>query len=524
MRLGLIGILVCLGGFPLTAQKPSARIKIDTDRVIGEINPHMFGNFAEHLGRCVYGGMYDEGNPLSDENGFRKDVMRAVNQLGVSNLRWPGGNFVSGYNWKDGIGPKDARTPRPDHAWGAIESNRFGTDEFLLFCERTGIEPVLCINAGLGSLNEAREWVEYANESRDTAWARERRKNGRDKPWNVKFWGLGNEIDGPWQLGHKTAEEYAAFALEAAKVMRRADPSIRLIANGASNYKEGSDWIGWNRTVLGKLRNDIDYISLHMYIPPRRQESLEDFLSASQTLDERIEITRAQIRMAQSGVTNPRPIGIAFDEWNVCCRTGPGPGRDLEVHKLGLEERYGFEDALAMGVFLNSFLRHADVVRMANLAQLVNALAPIVSNKDGVFLQSIFYPIAEYGKQRGNSALDLLVSSPSAHTAGGKDIAMLDVSGSWDPKRRLVYINVLNRSADTDVPAQLDSVDGRISGNVRVWQMRHDDLRATHDFGRDRTLLPKTSTVPVNTASKTFSYTFPRASLTILSFAPGEAR
>lgn len=216
-------VLVLLTAFPTNAQTPQARIKIDTDRVIGEVHPHVFGNFAEHLGRCIYGGMYDEGSRLSDADGFRKDVLEAVKLLNIGILRWPGGNFASGYHWKDGIGPKDKRQPRPDHAWGALDSNRFGTDEFLLYCERLGVEPYLCINAGLGTVDEAREWVEYCNETRDTYWARQRRANGRDKPWNVKIWGLGNEIDGPWQLGHKNANDYATFALEAAKAMRRAD-------------------------------------------------------------------------------------------------------------------------------------------------------------------------------------------------------------------------------------------------------------------------------------------------------------
>lgn len=489
------------------AQRPAARIKVDVDRVAGEIHPHVFGNFAEHLGRCVYGGMYDEGNPLSDADGFRKDVMDAVQRLGVSILRWPGGNFVSQYNWKDGVGPKAERPPRPDHAWGALETNRFGTDEFLRYCERTGTEPFLCINAGLGTVDEAREWVEYTNESRDTYWARQRRKNGRDKPWNVKYWGLGNEIDGPWQLGHKSAPDYSAFALEAAKAMRRQDPSIKLIAVGASNYREGSDWIGWNRTVLEKLKDHIDYLSLHTYVPPRREKTLEDFLSASRMLDERIEIAAAQIRAAQAGAAKPRPIAIAFDEWNVCCRTSPGI--DLEVHRTGLEERYGFEDALAMGMFLNSFLRHAGVVKMANLAQLVNALAPMMTSKSGLFLQPIFFPIEEYGKQRGNLALDLLATSPGD---------MLDVSGSWNPRTRRLSLNVLNRSSKDDVTAQVDCADGSLGDKVDVWQMSHPDLRATHDFSRDSELAPKNSVLAVSANARTFAFTFPKASLTILQF------
>src|SRR5262249_25120768 len=201
------------------AQQPSARIKIDIERQSGAVDPHLFGNFSEHLGRMIYGGIYEEGSPLSDANGYRKDVMEVVKNLGVSILRWPGGNFSSGYNWTDGIGPKDQRPVRLDLAWNDLESNRFGTDEFLRYCELIGSEPMVGIKAGWETTDEARHWVEYCNESRHTYWADQRRKNGREEPYKVKYWALGNEVDGPWQMGHKDAEEYAKFALEAAKAM-----------------------------------------------------------------------------------------------------------------------------------------------------------------------------------------------------------------------------------------------------------------------------------------------------------------
>src|SRR5664280_1613297 len=386
----------------LPAQPPQARIRIDTSRVIGEVHPHIFGNFAEHLGRCIYGGIFEEGSPLSDSEGFRKDVLDAVKPLGVSVLRWPGGNFASGYNWMDGIGPRDQRPARPDHAWGALESNRFGTDEFLRYCERIGAEPYLCINAGLGSVDQARQWVEYCNETRPTYWAKQRAKNGREKPWNVKYWGLGNEIDGPWQLGHKNAEDYATFALEAAKAMRRADESIQLIASGSSNFGPESDWVGWNRTVLDRLKSEIDYISLHTYIG-NRDNNFEKFLAVSRDIEDRIAVVEGQIKAARVGNPAARPIHIAFDEWNVWYRTMVSG--EFAIGRTGLEEKYNFEDALAMGMFFNSFFRHADVVKMANLAQMVNVIAPIMTNKQGLYLQPTYFPIVEYGKQRGNMAV-----------------------------------------------------------------------------------------------------------------------
>jgi alpha-N-arabinofuranosidase len=499
------------------AAQTRARIKLDPERVIAEVHPHVFGNFVEHLGRCVYGGVFEEGSPLSDENGFRKDVMDATLGLGVTLLRWPGGNFASGYNWKDGIGPRDQRPARRDNAWGALESNRFGTDEFLSYCEKLKVDPYVCINAGLGSVDDARNWVEYTNESASTYWANQRRKNGRDKPWNVKIWGLGNEIDGPWQLGHKNAEDYAKFALEAAKAMRRADEKIQLIASGSSNFGAGSDWVGWNRTVLERLRNEIDYISLHTYVGNRTND-FEQFLAFGRDLDDRIEVVKGQIRAVRVGNTAARPIHIAFDEWNVWYRTITPGMTEYEIGKLQLEEFYNYEDALAMAVFLNSFIRHADVVKMANLAQLVNVIAPMFTNPQGMYFQTTYFPIAEYAKQRGFKALDVLVDSPQYRPDKGRELGYLDVSATYDPKTKRTYLNVLNRSSKSDIVTRVDSAAGAPSGTVDVWELNHPDLKATHTFGKDKVVRPATRKAAVKASGGGFDYTFPKQSLTILSW------
>jgi alpha-N-arabinofuranosidase len=498
-----------------SAQSPQARIKIDTDRSIGEVHPHVFGNFAEHLGRCIYGGIYEPGSPLADQDGYRKDVMEAIKGLGVTLLRWPGGNFVSGYNWKDGIGPRNARPVRAEGAWGSLESNQFGTDDFLKYCEQMGIEPYIAINAGLGTVQEAREWVEYTNESRDTYWAQQRRKNGRDKPYNVKYWGLGNEIDGPWQLGHKNAEDYVKFAREAAKAMRRADDSIKLIASGSSAFGGRSDWIHWNRTVLEGLRDEIDYISLHTYIG-NRENNFERFLAASQDIDHRIEVVEGLIKAAQSGQPRPRPIYVAYDEWNVWYRARGGT--EHEIGATRLEEIYNFEDALAMGMFFNSFIRHANIVKMANLAQVVNVIAPIFTSKEGLFLQPIYFPIAEYAKQRGTTAIDLWVSSPTYSVGNRPPLPYLDTSATYDKQKGIVHLNVLNRSEKQDIAASIENVAGKVSGDMHVWEMNHPDLKAVHTFGADRKVLPATRTMPVPSEGNSFAYTFPKHSLTILRF------
>ena len=510
LRVLFVSVILCLASL---GQTPAARIKIDIDRTVGEIHPHIFGNFAEHLGRCIYGGLYEEGSKLSDADGFRKDVMQAIKGLNVSLLRWPGGNFVSGYDWKDGIGPKDKRPARPEGAWGGVEPNRFGTDEFLKYSERAGVEPYICINAGLGTIQDARDWVEYTNGTLDTYWANQRRKNGREKPYNVKYWGLGNEIDGPWQLGHKNADDYSKFALEAAKAMRRVDPSIKLIASGSSHFGPTADWIAWNRTVLDRLRNDIDYISLHTYIG-NRENDFERFLAASQDIDHRIEVTKGLIQAAQSGRPNQRPIYIAYDEWNVWYRA-----RGNGEHATGatrLEEIYNFEDALAMGMFFNSFFRHADIVKMANLAQIVNVIAPIFTNKDGLFLQPIYFPIAEYARQGGNIALDVWAQSPTYRVGNREPLGYLDVSASHDKKNGFLYVNVLNRSKDKAIAASIENQTGKLGESMAVWEMNHPDLKATHTFGADSKVRPVTKNAAVTMAGNAFSYTFPAHSLTIL--------
>ena len=511
----LLAILISswLIASPLFAQTPEAAIRFDTSRVIGEVDPRVFGNFAEHLGRCIYGGIFEEGSPLSDSEGYRKDVQEAVERLKVSVLRWPGGNFASGYNWTDGIGPRDGRPARPDHAWGALESNRFGTDEFLRYCERIGAEPYLCINAGLGTVDQARQWVEYCNESRPTYLAGLRAKNGRHKPWGVKIWGLGNEIDGPWQLGHKSAEDYAKFALEAAKAMRREDDSIILIASGSSNFGPRIDWIGWNRTVLETLRDEIDFISLHTYIG-NPENDLERFLSVSQDIDYRIEVVEGQIKAVRNNQSRPRPIHIAFDEWNTWYRARAG-GTEFEIAGTGLEEHYNFEDALACGMFLNSFIRHASIVKMANLAQIVNVIAPIFTSKQGLYLQTIYWPLLEYGAQRKNQSLDLKVSSPTYRAGPRPPLGYLDVSATHSEKDRLVFLNVLNRSAKQDIATRIESASGALAAEAAVWEMNHPDLKAANTFG-DEKVRPATRTEKLSLAHDGFTYTFPKHSLTIL--------
>ncbi len=474
-----------------------ARVKIDTERTIGDIDPKLYGNFIEHLGRCIDGGIFEEKSPLSDANGFRKDVLDAVKKLDVTLLRWPGGNFSSNYHWTDGIGPRDQRPPRLEMAWGTVESNRFGTHEFLNYVEALGTEPYICANLGTGTWTEAQQWVEYCNSTEDTAMTRLRRQNGRQEPWKVTYWGLGNEMDGPWQMGHRSAEDYGKFALEAAKLMKWTDPSVKLIAAGSSNFGPGSDWTGWNRTVLQFLNQHADYLSLHMYVGNPAND-FGDFLASSVELDHRIKTADGIIDAALSGQPGNRKIYIAWDEWNVWYRARGAQERGRRI----LEEHYNLEDALVVATFLNTFVNHADIVKIANMAQLVNVIAPIFTNDQGLFLQTIYYPLQLFAGNTRGKALELFVDSPKYKTRRFDDVPYLDCSAGLD--NGTVVLNVVNRHRDQAIETEFELEDKQFAGagggersqraghqvRERFRQNPGEDNRTQHRGGRPQTALP----------------------------------
>ena len=462
---------VLLKGRPSSTE---ARVKIDTERIVGAIEPTVYGNFAEMLGRCIYGGIYDPGNPLSDQHGYRKDVLKAAKDLHVTLLRWPGGNFSSNYDWRDGIGPQAERPERLDMAWGTTYSNTFGTHEFLPYCEMIGAEPYLCANLGTGSWTEAQQWVEYCNFAGDTATTRLRQKNGRKDPWKVKYWGLGNEMDGPWQMGHRTAEDYGKFALEAAKLMKWTDPSVKLVAAGSSNYR--ADWTGWNRTVLSYLKDHADYLSLHMYVG-NTENDFGEFLASSIELTQRTKIAEGIIREALAE-TPKRNIYIAWDEWNVWYRER---GEGKEKGRRILEEQYNLEDALVVATFLNTFLNNAHIVKIANLAQLVNVIAPIFTNEKGMFLQTIYYPIQLFANNSSGNALELFVESPTYTSKRLGEIPYVDISAALD--NGTLVLNVVNRHQTDKLPVTFELEDKAFGGSFEVAEVNGPDIKAQNTFG-----------------------------------------
>ena len=315
MLAALVAAVLIPGGLWARGKTGNARIKVDIERQKGEIDRNIYGNFVEHLGRCIYGGLYEPGSPLSDEKGYRRDVLEATRALRTSLVRWPGGNFVSGYHWEDGIGPQAGRPTRIDLAWGFRESNAFGTDEFVEWCRRAATEPYFCVNLGTGTMDEARNWVEYCNVEKGTYWSDLRRRNGYEKPHKVKYWALGNEMDGQWQMGHKNAEDYGKFALETAKLMKWIDRDIKLVVAGSSDYN--GNWIDWNRTVLEYLKNHADYIALHNYVENRSNDYYK-FMATTRFAEKAIRITEGLIAEAMTKAERKDPIYIAFDEYNVC--------------------------------------------------------------------------------------------------------------------------------------------------------------------------------------------------------------
>lgn len=504
------------------ADNQQARIKIDIDRTIGQINKHLYGNFVEHLGRCVYGGIYDPNSPQADSNGFRKDVMEAVKGLNVSIVRYPGGNFVSNYHWLDGVGPQ--RIPRMELAWARLETNKFGTNEFVQFCKEIGTEPYFAVNMGTGTIEEAQRWVEYCNVTEGPYYAELRRQHGYPEPYNITYWSLGNEMDGFWQMGHLNAEDYSKKAREAAKLMRLTSPGIKLIATGSSNYRPGADPDYWNSKVLHELRDVVDYIALHIYVG-NPQDNYYNFLSTPLVCEERTKVVKGMIReeMIKADRGDRDPIYIAWDEYNVWYRARGG---QFARGTRALEEHYDLEDALVIAEFLNVFIRNADIVKMANMAQLVNVIAPIFTNENTLFKQTIYYPLQLFSQNVSGTSLDVFVDCDTYDTeefflglgetkTTRKDVPYLDVSAAYDNGQ--VTICVVNRHKDNAIQTEIISQEGLFAGPMKVFEVNGPDIKAMNDFGKE---IVKTVQKPdINAKGESFNYSFPPHSFTLIQGA-----
>ena len=439
-----------------------ARVVVDRDFTAGEVPRRIFGSFVEHMGRCVYTGVFEPGHETADEDGFRTDVLALTRELGVSVVRYPGGNFVSGYRWEDGVGPAAERPTRLDGAWHTKESNAFGLHEFMAWARKAGVEPMEAVNLGTRGIEAARELVEYANHPGGTALSDQRIKNGAKEPFDIKLWCLGNEMDGPWQIGHKTPEEYGRLAVETAKAMRFVDASIELVACGSSNSTMPT-FGAWEHTVLSHAYDEVDYVSMHAYYEELDGDHAS-FLACAVDMDRFIDQVVATVDAVGAARQSRKKINISFDEWNVWYQKRVAPDSPTQVglsgwdqHPRLIEDVYDVTDAVVVGTFLNSLLRHGDRVKIANQAQLVNVIAPILTEPGGpAWRQSIFWPFARTSALAHGEILRLHVDSDQVETAQYGDVDLLDVSGTYDAEHQTVALFLANRAVDGPTDVEVD--------------------------------------------------------------------
>lgn len=463
-------------------------LRLDAGDVVADVDPRIFGGLVEHMGRCVYGGIFEPGSSHADAHGCRTDVLERLGELDLTAVRYPGGNFVSGYNWRDGIGPVEHRPVRTDRAWRCVEPNTFGTDEFLGLCGRMGWTPMLAVNLGTGSPYDAQDLIAYTNASPGTLLGDRRGVNGHADPYGVGLWCLGNEMDGPWQIGRVPASEYTRRARDAARLMREVDPGIEVVACASSDPALASH-PRFMTTVLDEFGAGLDYVSLHRYArnPFRRSA---DFLGFGTAVDRQIEEAAALCRDAQRRHGHDRPARISFDEWNVWYRTmAQTATRWFVPSRLGgraprlIEEVFSLEDALVCAGFLNSFVRHADVVRVANIAQVVNVIAPLVTKGDRVLVQSSFHAFRMFSSRAaGGDALAVAATGPSYTTRRFGAVACLDTSAVLG--RDALHVFAVNRSLDAAAPLQIDLAGACLGGAVDAEVLGGPHPRARNTFAQ----------------------------------------
>ena len=461
-----------------------ANVTAHADFTIAEIDKRLYGAFLEHLGRAVYTGIYEPGHPTADANGMRGDVIELVKDLNVPVVRYPGGNFVSAYNWEDGIGPKEDRPVRLDLAWHTSESNQVGIHEFADWCESVGTEMMLAFNLGSRGLDEARSFVEYVNHPGGSYWSDLRIQNGRKEPWNVKLWALGNEMDGPWQIGHKGASEYGHLANETAKAVRAFDKDLELVVCGSSGV-DMPTFPDWEATVLDESYENVDYISLHMYFA-NRDKNTPDYLAMNEKLDRYIGTVAGVIDYVKAKKRSKKNVYISFDEWNVWYHSNEQDKKILEGNDgwphapALLEDIYNFEDVLMVGLVLNTFIRRSDVVKIAAIAQLVNVIAPIMTVEGGpAWKQSIYYPYYYASIYGRGTALRLNVTSPGYDSAHG-NVPYVDISGVRNEEDGTLTFFAVNRHASETIELDV-ALSGFGKAEIIMHKvMTHADLEAVN--------------------------------------------
>ena len=464
-----------------------SRVVLDPAFTVGEVDRRIFGSFVEHMGRCVYTGIHEPGHPTADEHGFRGDVAELTREAGVTLVRYPGGNFVSGYRWEDGVGPVEDRPTRIDLAWRSVETNAVGLNEFMGWARRTGVEPMMAVNLGTRGVQEACDLLEYANHPGGTALSDLRVRHGQREPHGIRLWCLGNELDGPWQTGHKTADEYGRLAVETAKAMRQVDPRIELVACGSSNSSMPT-FGAWEETVLDHAYDAVDHISLHAYYE-ERDGDLASFLASSVDMDHFIRSVIATADHVGAKRRSRKRITLSFDEWNVWYQDEFAGHTNLELQQTPhlIEDAFSVADAVAVGGFLNAFLRHADRVKIACQAQLVNVIGLLRTEAGGpAWPQTIFHPFAQTARLARGTSLRVEPSGASHETALHGLVDTVDASATWDEETGDVAVFLVNRHPSEPVAV---SVDARGFAGLRVTEclrLEDDDPRRTNTAAHPR--------------------------------------
>jgi alpha-L-arabinofuranosidase len=465
----------------------TSQINIDRERVLGSIDPKLFGGFIEHMGRAIYEGVYEPGSPLADERGFRKDTLAALREWNLGIVRYPGGNFLSGYHWQDGVGPRQQRPTRRDLAWMSIETNQFGTDEFMQYCEALKTQPMLGVNLGTGTIEEAAGLVEYCNAPGGTAFADMRVRNGHANPYGVKYWCLGNEMDGYWQIGHLEADDYARKAREAAKLMKLHDPEIKLILCGSSATNMAT-YPEWDRIGMETCWEQVDYLSMHAYAG-NRDDDTPSFLAIAHQLEEHVDTLAATLRYVKSKLRSKHEVFLSWDEWNVWYKGMIYDGKWTHAPHL-CEEVYNLEDALVVAQWMNVFLRRTQVLKIACLAQLVNTISPILTNKNGLLKQTTYYPFQLFSKYASGESLDVLVKAPVEETKAYGGVPRLDVSASHDPQTGKRAVFMVNRSLTESEPVEITWQGWQPGGKAQAWQLSGSDPKMTNTFEQPMRVAP----------------------------------
>ena len=470
-----------------------AKIIIDRDFRVSKVDKRIYGSFIEHLGRAVYGGIYQPGNPNSDEQGFRTDTLEMVKELNVPVVRYPGGNFVSGYRWEDGVGPKDQRKRRLDLAWHVVETNQFGLNEFADWAKKADSEVMMAINLGTRGVQEAMDILEYCNMDTDTHFANLRRSHGYEKPHNIKLWCLGNEMDGPWQIGHKTAEEYGRLANETANVMKYMDPSIELVLCGSSSSGMPT-YAQWEATVLEHCYENVDYLSLHNYYADHDNDSAT-FLASNVEMDWFISQVVSICDYVKAKKRSRKTMYLSFDEWNVWFHSNQ---QDAQIpwwveapHQL--EDVYDFQDAMLVGSLMITLLRHSDRVKIACLAQLVNVIAPIMTSDTSVWRQTTFYPFRYTSKYGHGTVLQTLVDCPTYENKRHGTVPYVDSVCIHNEEAEELVLFAVNKNLEEDISVIMDLRQFADYKIVEHIVLHDEDLHAVNTEAEPNRIVPSES-------------------------------